>query len=155
MNFDLNSIVLPCPTDEILKKKEGNWCLTLPSAYKEFIKKMNGVKPVDASVYYNFHTEGISRFLCILDSIEDNEESWFDISVVFSPMIGRMVYSEDTYGIDVLPIAQLDYGNYLALDYKVKDQEPQVVVWDLDTSREFDPVTYFVYENFKNFLDSN
>lgn len=153
MKYDEESIITPCPTDELLKLKEQKWKIILPKSYKEFIKKMNGISPIDAVISYNDHKEKISQFFCILEQVE-NSDGWLDISVISSPIIERLVYDEDRIGVDVLPIAKLDYGNYLALDYHKNNNEPFVCVWDYEESGDFEPITYFVAENFEAFIDS-
>lgn len=153
MKFDEESIIKPSPTDELLKLKEQKWKITLPDSYKDFIKKMNGIIPMDAVISYNDRKEKISRFFCILEQVE-NSDGWLDISVISSPIIERLIYDEDRIGVDVLPIAKLDYGNYLALNYHEIKNEPYVCVWDYEDSGDFEPITYFVAENFEAFINS-
>jgi len=153
MKYINESILVPCPTDELLLLKEKKWRLKLPHSYKEFIKKMNGVKVTEGFIYYNNRKEGISQFFCILEEIS-NSNGWLDIGVVSAPIIEKLVYDEDRIGIEVLPIAQLDYGNYLVLDYKNEISEPQVCVFDYEESEDFNPVTYLVSNDFETFISS-
>jgi len=154
MDYKSGSIILPLPTEDVLVKREQYWRVELPQSYKDFIKKLNGVKPVKATITYDSHSENIECFLCILDSTKDNiNAARLDIDVVMSPRIERMGYEEDSIGVHVLPIAKMDYGNYLALDYKDGDSNPTVCVWDNEESGDFEPVTYFVANSFEEFLD--
>lgn len=151
MEYINESIILPCPTDELLAKKEKDWGVLLPQSYKEFIKKMNGVKVTNAIIEYDGHKEGIFQFFCIMPNVED---SWQEIDVIAAPIIERLVYSEERIGMDIIPIAKLAYGNYLVLDYKDINKEPQVGVWDFDIADYCNPSIHFVSESFDDFINS-
>ena len=154
MEFVTDTIVMPLPTEEVLEKRERYWKIELPDSFKEFIKVFNGGIPIQAAVSYDEHYENIERFLCILDSSEENDTAAiFDIDVVMAPRIERLGYDEDSIGVHVLPIAKMDYGNYLALDFKNSVSDPTVCVWDNEESGDFDPVTYFISNSFEEFIN--
>jgi hypothetical protein len=155
MDYNEGSIILPLPTEEVLKKREEYWRVELPDSYKKFIKDRNGVTPVQATVTYDSHNENIERFLCILDSTKDNATAArFEIDVVMASRIERLGYDENSIGVHVLLIAKMDYGNYLALNYKDTESNPTVCVWDNEESGDFDPVVYFVASSFEEFLNT-
>lgn len=151
MEYINESIILPCPTDELLAKKEKDWGVLLPQSYKEFIKKMNGIKVTNAIIEYDSHKEGIFQFFCIMQNIENQ---WLEIDVISAPIIDRLVYNEECTGMEVIPIAKLDYGNYLVLDYKVPDNDPQIGVLDFEIAEELNPSIHFVFESFDDFINS-
>ena len=154
-NFDAATIVSPLPTDELLIKQEQIWRVNLPETYKDFIKIFNGVEPKQATVKYNSNSEIIERFLCILNSAEDNQKAaMYDIDVVIAPRIIRLVYDGECKGIQVLPIAKMEHGNFLALNYKGTQSNPTVCVWDNEESDDFAPVVYFVANSFDEFFDT-
>ena len=153
--FDESTIVLPLPTEEVLNKYEKSWQVTLPDSYKEFIKKLNGVRPKYAKVKYDFRDkrgiysydeEEIERFFCIDNGTE------FDIDVVMNSLEEMWTYDEYSDEVQILPIAKMVGGNFLALNYKNTESEPTVCVWDNEESEEFDPITYFVANSFREFM---
>ncbi|MCL1896331.1 MAG: SMI1/KNR4 family protein [Clostridiales bacterium] len=157
MEFISGSAVLPLPAEEALHKREQYWKIELPAPYKEFIKKMNGAKPANAAVPYDSRFESIERFLCILDpgagnAAENEDAAAYDIDVVMAPMIERLGCDEDSTGVYILPIAKMEYGNFLAFEYKDAGADPVVCVWDNEESGDFDPVIYFVAGSFEEFM---
>lgn len=49
MTIKEDTIVLPLPSDELLKEMEGYWRQVLPKDYREFIVKYNGARIADPS----------------------------------------------------------------------------------------------------------
>ena len=154
MNIEIRNetIILPLPTEELVVEKEKKWRLCLPVEYKEFIMKYNGGSPAKNSFDYNNHSYAIVRFLCILKNVRENNMGWYDISVVESQIGERLTENEDLIGIEVLPIAELFAGDYLCLDFRKDKVNPTICVWNHEESSEFEPRTYLVADDFKEFL---
>ena len=95
----------------------------------------------------------IERFLCILKNASDNQNGWYDISVVESQIGERLTSNEDLIGVEVLPIAALFAGDYLCLDFREKMQIPEVCVWSHEESEDFSPIIYKVADSFSAFLE--
>ncbi len=152
MTIEDNTIVQPIPSAELLAEKERKWRLVLPDDYKEFIVKYHGGIPNEKSFECNKHNYAITRFLCILKSVQENSKGWYDISVVESQIGERLTDNEDLIGVEVLPIAELFSGDYLCLDYRENESEPFVCVWSHEESEDFAPVTYRVADTFSSFI---
>lgn len=135
-------------SDEIIKKRERNWRKQLPVEFVEFIKEYNGLIPEKK---ININTDiVIERFLCLVDSISESEYAENDIDVIITKYDEYMVFSEDSIGADLIPFAKLNRDKLLCLCYE-KD-EPSVVIWSQDGSKEFIP-NYSIYtDSFKEFL---
>ncbi|MFC9710476.1 SMI1/KNR4 family protein [Paenibacillus sp. NPDC056933] len=102
--------------------------------------------PERRSFSCNSHNYLITRFLCILEDPTDNELGIFDIDATKSQL------DEDLIGVALLPVAVLFSGDFLCLDFRESRNSPNVCVWDHANSGEFDPVSYFLAESFKDFL---
>lgn len=148
-----NTIIQPVPTIDLLQEKERKWRLHLPDDYKSFIMKYNGAIPDKTSFVCDNHSYVIERFLCILKNASDNQNGWYDISVVESQIGERLTSNEDLIGVEVLPIAALFAGDYLCLDFREKMQIPEVCVWSHEESEDFSPIIYKVADSFSAFLE--
>ena len=153
MTIQDNTIIKPMPTDELLADKERKWRLVLPDDYREFIVNYNGGVPNEKTFVCNDHEYAVTRFLCILKSVQDTPNGWYDISVVESQIGERLTDNEDLIGVEVLPIAELFAGDYACLDYRKDKERPSVCVWSHEESGEFAPVTYKVADKFTEFVE--
>lgn len=152
MKLKRSTIVQPLPSEELLSRRQSEWELTLPEDYKDFLLRCSGAEPVEKAFSCNGETYVIDRFLCVLEDTDDTgDEGWYDIDVVESQIGERLTANEDLVGIEVLPIAKVEYEDYLCLDFRTNPQAPTVCLWINDESGEFDPVTYPVAENFTAF----
>ncbi|MGD7048810.1 SMI1/KNR4 family protein [Rossellomorea marisflavi] len=153
MRYKKGSIIHPLPNDLLLQDKEGKWRISLPDAYKDFIKRFNGVKPLDDCFTCNDRLYMIDRFLCIMRVTGESEEEYYDIGVVRTQLDERIVFDENVMGTELLPIAVLYAGDFVCLDYRHhRGGEPAVCVWDHEASSELNPVTYRVSSSFEGFL---
>lgn len=153
MKIQNESIVYPLPSEELLYEKERKWRLTLPVEYKAFILENNGCIPEGNSFEVNGHSYTVTRFLCILKDTKNNNNGWYDISVVESQIGERLTDNEDLIGVEVLPIAELFAGDYVCLDFRSDMEKPEVCIWDHEESGDFSPVTIKVSESFSEFLN--
>lgn len=153
MTIQENSIIQPIPSEELIKEKEKRWRITLPEDYKDFILKYNGCIPNEKTFELEGRDYVVTRFLCILKDVKDNQNGWYDISVVESQLGERLTENEDLIGIEVLPIAELFAGDYLCLDFKNVMDSPTVCVWNHEESGDFDPSTYKVADSFSKFVE--
>lgn len=153
MNVNEESIIRPLPTLELVIEKEKKWRVNLPEEYKEFILQYNGAIPCYKSFLCSDCNYEVERFLCILKNLNEHEFGWCDISAVESQIGERLTSNEDLIGIELLPIAKLLKNDYLCLDFGKSELNPSICVWSNEESGEFEPVTYWVANNFKDFCN--
>ncbi|MBA3927791.1 SMI1/KNR4 family protein [Listeria rustica] len=153
MLIQKDTLVFPLPTEELFKRKEGFWRVSLPIDFVEFLKENNGGIPVDGAFVCNNHEYIIDRFLCLLDVPRDNEFGIYDIDVTLTQLEDRLTDNEELIGADILPIAVLFAGDFLCLDFRENRGKPVVCVWNHEESSELDPETYFVTKTFEEFLN--
>lgn len=148
-----SKIILPLPTDTLLKEKEKIWRVILPEDYKDFIKKENGLIPTKR--YFNFgrNEKVVERFLAILNISGDRLEDTYDIGVVSTQLEGRIVFDEDYVGLQLIPIAALFGGDFVCLDYTKSKENPSICIWYHEESYELDPAVEFVANNFTEFFN--
>lgn len=154
MNIQDNTIILPLPTENLIKKREELWNIRLPADYKEFIKKCNGGIPKNATFFVQGRNYFIQRFLGILDNASESPLGWYDIDVVESQIGERLTDNLDLIGIEMLPIAEISGGDYLCIDYRKNAMMPTICLWFHELSGEFAPCTETVADNFESFVDS-
>lgn len=154
MKFDIDSIVYPLPTDELITDREKKWRVKLPSNFREQLKQFNGAIPEKCSfsIPDDEREYSIERFLCLLGDYH-NQFGIYDISVVLTQIELRLTDNMDLLGVEKLPIASLFGGDMLCLDFKKSADTPSVCIWYHDESGEFDPVTRHVADNYKCFVD--
>lgn len=152
MTIQITDIAKPLPNTELLEERERQWRLILPNDYKEFIKKYNGGIPVCNNFKCDNQCYVITRFLCIIKNIYNNQNGQYDISVVESQIGERLTDNEDLIGIEVLPIAELFTGDYVCLDYRQNKIVPCVCIWKHEESEEFKPVTHKTADTFSEFM---
>ena len=150
---DIKTVILPLPSDELLKEKEVEWVIKLPSSFKEFIAKYNGIIP-QRNLFKLGETKEyvIERFLGIVEDYEDNPLGMYDIDVVWSPILEVFSVDLDSVGVELLPIAALFGGDYVCLDYRESSVNPKVCCWIRDESYEWNPSTEFIAKSFDEFL---
>lgn len=78
---------------------------------------------------------------------------WYDIAVVLSQIDTRLTDNPDLMGDELIPIAELFAGDYICLDYRDSKTEPSICVWAHEESDVFSPTTYWVADNFSEFLE--
>jgi SMI1-KNR4 cell-wall len=152
MKMKHDTIVRPLPSEELIKKHEKFWRLTLPEPFVNFVKLYNGIEVEEAIFECNNRGYAIERFLCILDDIENNPKGIYDIDVVFSQIGERLTENEDLIGAEVLPIASVFAGDFVCLDFRNNKANPSVCVWSHEESGEFEPITFKVADDFDEFL---
>lgn len=152
MTIKENTIVYPLPNSEWLEKREEYWELILPNDYKTFIMKNNGGVPNQIIFRCNNRGYAITRFLCILEDYQNNENGWYDIGVVVSQTGERFSANGDLTGVEVLPIVEISGGDYVCLDYRKNKENPIICVWSDYESDDFAPVTYWVADTFSEFV---
>jgi len=162
MELDVNTIVSPLPSDELLDVVEKSLRISFPEPFREFIKKNNGVVPITNVFCHNQHQYVIERFLCLLEDSESDElngwydievtiAGWYDIEVTIAQIGERLTDNEDLIGMNVVPIAVLFAGDFVCLDFR-ETEDPTVVVWYHEESGGFSPVTKTVAQNISEFF---
>ena len=146
------SIIYPLPTDALLQEREVAWRVKLPDDYKEFIKKENGVIPSKRYFHFENNEKVIDRFLAILAISEEKTEEDYDIGVVSTQLEGRIVFDEDNFGMQLIPIAALYGGDFLCLNYVEDSENPNICIWYHEESYELEPAIEFLANNFTEFL---
>ncbi len=153
MKIKKETIIEPLPSIEFIAKKESSWRVKLPVSYKEFIMKYNGGVPEEQFFIHNSKRYELVRFLGIIKDIRANDLGWYDIGVVTSPMCERFTDNEDLIGMELVPIAEVYYKDYLCLDFRKDSAEPTICIWSNDESGDFSPVTEKVVDTFLEFVD--
>ncbi|WP_145046723.1 SMI1/KNR4 family protein [Paenibacillus xylanexedens] len=153
MRMDINTVVLPLPSDELLDVVERSLRVSFPEAYRIFIKENNGAVPITNVFSFNQHKYLIDKFLCVLDDSEsDPINGWYDIEVTITQIGDRLTDNEDLVGMNVVPIAALFSGDFICLDFR-ETKEPTVVIWFHEESEEFSPVIQKVACNISEFFE--
>ncbi|MBS5795067.1 MAG: SMI1/KNR4 family protein [Clostridiales bacterium] len=159
MKIDMNSIVEPKPTENLIKRFEEDYEVNFPKKFKEFLLEYNGATPITNILPLDSNEYVIERFLCILEDYEEHEDGHYVIGVVISQIFDRLTDSEDIIGMDVIPIASLFGGDFICLDYRKKgidyreNKNPIVVIWDHEESEEDSPATKKVANSVEEFFD--
>lgn len=143
----------PKPSEALIKRKEEYWRVKLPESYRQFLLKYNGGVPVKQTFWYKNHGYCVVSFLCLLEDKNNNDDGWFDISVVLTQIEDRLVDDEDMLGTNLVPIAEMFGCDYLCLDFRENPDEPCVCAWWHEESGDFDPVTSKIADSFEDFID--
>ncbi len=152
MDFELETIIKPLPTDEYLFGEEKNWRVKLPEAYKEFMKKYSGGVPRERCFTSRGREYFIDRFLCILSEYRTHKLGMYDVGVVITQIEDRLSDNPNLIGAELLPIVALFAGDFVCLDYRNSKTNPKVCVWSHEESAVDKPITYYTAENFESFL---
>jgi len=151
--MDVNTIVVPLPSDDLLDAVERGLGVSFPESYRNFIKEHNGAVPITNMFSMNQQEYIIEKFLCILsDSEFDPISGWYDVEVIITQIGDRLTDNEDLVGMHVIPIASLFSGDFICLDYR-ETAEPTVVIWFHEESEEYSPLTQIVAKNLSEFFD--
>ncbi|RSI69995.1 SMI1 / KNR4 family protein [Streptococcus oralis] len=145
-------MIYPLPTDALLQEREVVWRVKLPDDYKEFIKNENGLIPSKRYFHFRHNEKVIDRFLAILAISGEKSEEAYDIGVVSTQLEGRIVFDEDSVGMQLIPIAALFGGDFLCLNYAEEAEHPSICIWYHEESYELEPAIEFVANNFTEFL---
>ena len=145
-------MIYPLPTDALLQEREVVWRVKLPDDYKEFIKNENGLIPSKRYFHFRHNEKVIDRFLAILAISGEKSEEAYDIGVVSTQLEGRIVFDEDSVGMQLIPIAALYGGDFLCLNYVEDPDNPNICIWYHEESYELEPSLEFVANNFTEFL---
>ena len=145
-------MIYPLPTDALLQEREVVWRVKLPDDYKEFIKNENGLIPSKRYFHFRNNEKVIDRFLAILAISGEKSEEAYDIGVVSTQLEGRIVFDEDSVGMQLIPIAALFGGDFLCLNYAEEAEHPSICIWYHEESYELEPAIEFVANNFTEFL---
>lgn len=149
-----NDSILPIPTDELIADVEKYYRIIFPKEYIDFIKKYNGAKPITDTFIVDKHEYVIERFMCLLgDLVDDYEEGWADIEVIITEIGARLSDDGNRIGKKLIPIAALFAGDYVCLDFRNSEEEPEVCIWYHEESEDFAPKTRKIANNFNEFLD--
>lgn len=146
------AIIYPLSTDALLQKREVVWRVKLPDDYKEFIKNENGLIPSKRYFHFRHNEKVIDRFLAILAVSGEKAEEDYDIGVVSTQLEGRIVFDEDSVGMQLIPIAALFGGDFLCLNYAEEAEHPSICIWYHEESYDLEPAIEFVANNFTEFL---
>ena len=146
-------MIYPLPTDALLQEREVVWRVKLPDDYKEFIKNENGLIPSKRYFHFRHNEKVIDRFLAILAISGEKSEEAYDIGVVSTQLEGRIVFDEDSVGMQLIPIAALFGGDFLCLNYAEEAEHPSICIWYHEESYELEPAVEFMANSFSEFLD--
>jgi len=153
MRMDINTVVLPLPSNKLLDVVEQSLRISFPETYRVFIKEYNGAVPITNIFSFNQYEYLIEKFLCILDDSEsDSINGCYDMEVTITQIGERLINDEDLMGMNVIPIAALFSGDFVCLDFR-ETKEPTVVIWFHEESEEFSPATQKLALNISEFFE--
>lgn len=100
---------------ESIEKKQN---IKLPEEYKRLYQ--SGFKKIDGKnkIYFEDDVFCISKFLTVSEISHILEEFY------------------DFWGYDIIPIAEVDYGDYICLYYKENRQIPLIIYWNYELALE-------------------
>jgi len=146
--------VLAPPSDVRIAFVESTYDVKLPEGYRSVLAEGNGGVPIESRLRCLGSERLISRFLCVLDSPKDEPaEGWADVVVVLSQIDDRLGPADEV-GASLIPIAALEGGDFVCLDYRESRVDPSVVVWDHERSDVYAPFTHPVAPSFAEFESS-
>lgn len=82
----------------------------------------------------------------------EKAEEAYDIGVVSTQLEGRIVFDEDSVGMQLIPIVALYGGDFLCLNYLEDAENPSICIWYHEESYELEPAIELVAINFTEFL---
>lgn len=120
-----------------ISKFEKTHNISFPSGYKEYYLVSNNHNYEPISIVYKGNDVFNLRRILTIDEI--------------SKVIDEF---RDLLGYDLIPIAEMDYEDYLCFDFKNNQREPSVVYWNYELALENpDDATTLVFNDFQEFLD--
>jgi hypothetical protein len=151
MDFKIGT-ALPAPSDSDISKFERCHRIILPIEFKSVLKKGNGAVPIQNGFEQECRERFIESMLCLLENpSKDEVNGWHDISVVITQIGSRLTDDPNLIGSDVIPFADLFAGDLVCLDFRRHPKSPTVVVWNHETSKEFNPDFDKVADSFSEF----
>lgn len=99
----------------------------------ECIEKMQNIKfPEEYTEFCQSNFKGINRM-----NIQVDEDS-INISKFLNANEINDVLDEyyDYLGYDIVPIAEVEYGDFICLDFRVNKQNPEIVYWNYELALE-------------------
>ena len=126
----------------------------LPENYISFLKENNGAIPILKSFTFDNNIYAIEGFLCLLgDKVNDYDEGDYDIEIVMTRNDSTMCDDANLVGANIVPILALNGGNYVCLDYRNDESEPEICIWYWNKSEKFKAFTNKISNNFEEFLN--
>ena len=116
------------------------------------MKENNGAIPESRVFKCNNREFVVDRFLNLLREPNESDLGMYEIDVTHTQLEDRLTDNEELIGIDILPVAVLFAGDFVCLDFREDRKNPTVVVWSHEESAELEPITYYVADNFGDFL---
>jgi hypothetical protein len=97
-----------------------------------------------------------SNFVTLNDRMEINtKEDIFRIRKFLSATEISDILEEfyDFLGYDIIPVAEIDYGDYICLYYKEDAEEPSIIYWDYELALEnAEEGISYLYSNAHEFI---
>lgn len=117
-----------------LNKIERQMNFFLPNNYKQFYisEKFDDFKNI------NINTNNCETFLMVKFMKADEIISTYDENYNF-------------WSYNFLPIAYMEYGDFMCLDFRNNNYNPQIVYWSYELAIEnLDDSTIFLFDDFEN-----
>jgi len=131
------------PPEARLRSLQKYLGVSLPRDYIEFLRRSNGGVPIDKFFNLGSNEKVVERLLPLLADYKTDPLGDYDVEVVWSQIEGRL---DDS----LVPFAVLFAGDFLCFDSDAGD-EPSVVLWDHERSRQNKPFTVPVAASFREF----
>jgi len=130
------------------------WALRkFPPSFVRFLSEYNGGTLESGEIQLKWGSFYLEKFLPIVDDINSSPRGIEDLEVIASQLDWALSEDEESESLDLIPIASAFAGNYVMLDYRRNEHDPEVVYWDHEKSTEFMPVTYEIARSFSEFLE--
>jgi SMI1-KNR4 cell-wall len=144
---------LPPPKAARLQRIQSGLHVRFPVDFLEFMESDNGGIPLNRALETSNNVKVIDRFLPLLDDPKMYlEDDLYDMPAVWSQINDRLGEDPDEIGSQLIPIACLEFGDMVCLDFRKNPKAPEVCVWYHDQSEEYKPVTEKIANSFTEFL---
>lgn len=151
MKYTTNAIAPPSP-QKILRSQK-HFRVIYPADYLGFLQEDNGGVPSNRCFDTKGNTKVVHRFLPQMDDPNsDPDLGQYEVGVTWSQINLRLGEDPDELGSQVVPIAALEFGDMVCLDFRQNPKAPEIVVWYHDQSEEYKPVTEKIADSFTEFL---
>lgn len=127
--------------------------MAYPTDYVDFLQEDNGGVPINRCFDTKDNTKVVDRFLPHMDDPNsDPDNGQYAVGVTWSQINVRLGEDPEEIGSQVVPIACLEFGDMVCLDFRKNPKAPEICVWYHDQSGEYKPVTEKIANSFTEFL---
>ena len=141
------------PTRQEIQRMQEGFKVQYPQDYLDFVQEDNGGVPINRFFDTVNNIKVVDRFLPMMDDPNaDHAHGQYEVEVVWSQINDRLGEDPDEIGSQLIPIACLEFGDMVCLDFRKNPKTPEICVWYHDQSEEYKPVTEKIANSFTEFL---